>query len=193
MDDISRISADRSFQLTESLSVRILICYLLKKLDRPVTTDQLYEIAVGNDIINYFYYTEAINELIKNETILIKKTENGEIYILAEKGMYGAEEFKKYVPKTFREKLLSAALKYFAKLKMESEVKCQLIESQNGYYVKCEILDSDYNLMELKLFAPDEEQAKLVMDRILLNPTDFYGKVIGFALENKEYEPVIED
>lgn len=193
MDEISRVSADRSFQLTESLSVKILICYLLKKLDRPVTAEQLYEIAVGNEIINYFYYTEAINELIKNQTILTEKTENGEIYILAEKGMYGADEFKKYVPKTFREKLLSAALKYFAKLKIESEVKCDIIKSENGYYVKCEILDKDYNLMELKLFAPDEEQAKLVTDRILLNPTDFYGKVIGYALDNKEYEPEIED
>ena len=193
MDDISRISADRSFQLTESLSVRILICYLLKKLNRPVTAEQLYEIAVGNEIINYFYYTEAVTELIKNQTILPKKTKNGEIYILAEKGMYGADEFKKYVPKTFREKLLSTALKYFAKLKMESEVKCDIIKSPNGYYVKCEILDSDYSLMELKLFAPDEEQAKLDMDRILLNPSDFYGKIIGFALDNKEYEPEIED
>lgn len=193
MDSLSKISAEYSVELTESHSIRILICYLLKKLDRPITPQQLYDITVGNDILNYFYYTEAINDLIKNKTIIEQKNETGSVYILSEKGLYGADEFKQYVPKSFRDKSLKVALKYFAKLKQENEVKCELIQLKNGYYVKCVILDIDDNLMELKLFAPDKEQAELIKEHIMLNPTDFYSKIIGFALNTTEYEPKIED
>ena len=40
--------------------------------------------------------------------------------------------------------------------------------------------------MRLSLYAPDEEQAKLIREKILLDPAGFYSKVIGFALENEE-------
>lgn len=193
MDSISKVSADYSLELTESHSIRILLCYLLKKLEKPISPQQLYEIAVGNNIINYFYYTEAIEELVKNKTILIENNESGQFYVLAEKGKYGTDEFKQYVPKTFREKLLGTALKYFAEQKKNSDVKCELIKLEKGYNVNCVILDLNDKLMELNLFAPDEEQAQLIKNQIMLNPTDFYGKIIGFALGNKEYEPEIED
>lgn len=192
MDNISKISADYSLELKDSQAVKILLCYLLKKLDRPITTEQLYEIAVGSEIINYFFYTEAMDELIKNQTILKEKKDSQEYYVLAEKGKYTIDEFKQYVPKSFRDKLLTCALKFFAKLKRENEVKCEFVELKNGYYVECRILDVGDDLLNMKIFAPDLEQAKFIRDKIMLNPTDFYGKIMGFALFNVEEEIVVE-
>ena len=40
--------------------------------------------------------------------------------------------------------------------------------------------------MDLKLFAPDMGQAKLIGEKIMLNPAGFYGKVIELALSNEE-------
>lgn len=186
MESISKVSADFSLELTEPHSVKILICYLLYKLEKPITPEQLYDIAVGNDIINYFYYIEAINDLINNNTIVIKNIDNQEVYVLTEKGKYGSEEFKQYVPKSFRDKLLSSALKYFAKIKQENEVCCTISKCNTGYYVSCTIYDKPDDLMNLKLFAPDEEQAKLIKDKIMLNPVDFYGKIISYVIENAD-------
>jgi len=192
MENISKITADYSLELKDSHAVKILLCYLLKKLDRPVSPEQLYEIAVGSEIINYFFYTEAMDELIKNQTILRENKDGKEFYILAEKGRYGADEFKQYVPKSFRDKLLTCALKFFAKLKRENEVKCDFIELENGYYVQCRILDVSDDLLDMKIFAPDLEQAKFIKEKIMLNPTDFYAKIMGFALFNAEEEPIID-
>ncbi|HOV41774.1 MAG TPA: DUF4364 family protein [Oscillospiraceae bacterium] len=193
MDSISKVSADYSLELKDLHTVKILLCYLLKKLDRPVTPEQLYEIAVGNEIINYFFYTEAVDELVKNKTFL-KEIHNGEeVFVLAEKGKYSIDEFRQYVPKSFRDKLLTCALRYFAKLKRENEVKCEFIELEKGYYVRCRILDIGDDLLDMKIFAPDLEQAKLIRDKIMLNPTDFYSKIMGFALFNTEEEIMVDD
>lgn len=188
MDTLSKISAEYSMELTELHSVKILLCYLLNRLNKPITADQLYEIAVSDGNVNYFIYSEAMEDLLKNETI-VKETDNGTEYlILAEKGKAGAEQFRQYVPKSFRDKILSSALKFFAKLKRENEVICELIPLENGYYVHCRILDISDDLMELKIFAPDEEQAKLIKEKIIMNPTGFYGKIMNFALDNVEEE-----
>ena len=47
-------------------SVKILLCCLLHNLDSVINADELYDIAVDSGIINYFYYNEAIEELLKN-------------------------------------------------------------------------------------------------------------------------------
>ena len=36
------------------------------------------------------------------------------------------------------------------------------------------------------MYAPDMTQAKLIGEKILLNPAGFYGKVIEVALSNEE-------
>lgn len=191
MDNISKISAEYSIELTEPHSVRILLCYLLDKLEKPITPVQLYDIVVGNEIVNYFYFTEALNDLTKNNTITAQKIDGVEYYVLSPKGKCGTEEFKQYVPKSFRDRVLKEALKYFAKLKQQNEVQCEITELKHGFYVEFKILDENDNLIEMKLFAPDKEQAKIIKHQIMLNPTDFYSKIIGYVLENKEYEPEI--
>ena len=166
--------------------VKVMICYLLDKLKNPVTEEQLYEIVQESEIINYFYYTEAMGDLLKNESI-VQIERNGAIYIVAtEKGKYGAEYFNDSIPYYFRKKLLKTAMYYFARLKRESEADIEITEVSNGCEVNCTIKDTSFDLMRISLYAPDYDQAKVIKDKILLNPTDFYSKVISFALENEE-------
>ena len=47
-------------------------------------------------------------------------------------------------------------------------------------------------MMRLTLYAPDYDQAKLIKDKIMLDPAGFYKKVIGFALENEEEQIKID-
>lgn len=192
MKTISEVTADVSDQLPNAHSAKVLLCYLLKKLERPVTPDQLYEIAVTSGIVNYFYYAGAVDELVKNETILLEEQDGVLVYVLAPKGIYTIDELKQYAPKSFRDRLFAEALRYFARLRREREVKISYTEAGNGYYIECRILDIGEDLLQLKLFAPDLEQAELIGEKIMANPTDFYGKIIGFALENKEENPIIE-
>ena len=88
---------------------------------------------------------------------------------------------------------MTCALQFFARLKRENEVKCEIMEAKNGYYVSCRILDVSDDLLDMKLYAPDMEQAKLIRNKIMLNPSDFYGKIMSFALFNVEEEIVLNE
>ena len=151
-------------------TANILICYLLYKIDKPVRVNHLYDIAVGSDIINYFAYQD----------------DEMEYYVLTENGIRTAKELRNYVGKAYRDKLVSAAFHYFARIKRESEVKINYIPLKKGYYVHVRCLDIGDDLLDMKLYAPDYSQAKYLGEQIMLNPAGFYGKILDAAFSNRE-------
>ena len=183
------------FYITETDSAhaaKVLLCFLLNRLNRPIEEKQLYEIAMNSGVVNYFYYNDALNELLENESVTRQDRDGTAYIILEEKGRWGADYFNDTVPYYFRKQLLSEALRYFARLQRESEAEVEIIPKDNGCDVRCVIKDGKLELMNIYLYAPDEDQALLIKEKIMLDPAGFYSMVIGFALENRE-EPVEVD
>ena len=151
-------------------TANILICYLLYRIGRPVQASHLYDIAVGNDIINYFAYQESIDYLCSHGSVALNagKNDKEKSYSLTDIGIRTAKELRNYVGKAYRDKLVSAALRYFARIKRANEVTI------------------DYIPLDLKLFAPDDTQAKFLGEQIMLNPAGFYGKILDAAFSNQE-------
>lgn len=188
-ENTTKMSKLASTEIKDMQTVKILVCYLLYRINKPVESEQLYDIAVTTGIINYFMYQEAIDYLIKNESVSVEIQENNsKIYTLTEKGINCARTLREYVPKSYRDKIVKAALRYFAKIKYENEVKIEYIELKKGYYVHCRCLDVGDDLLDLKLFAPDKTQAEMIGKKIMLDPAGFYSKILNIALNNKEEE-----
>ncbi len=186
-ENISKMTELADTVIKDVPTLNILICYLMKKIDKPINTEHLYDILITTGLVNYFYYQDSIAFLLENGHITIEKDDkNEENYVLMPKGRVCAKELQKYAPKSYRDNLLLAALKYFTRLKDEQEVQVEYIEEDNGCYVKAVCHDIGFNLMELKLFAPDMTQAKLIGEKIMQNPAGFYGKLIDLALNNEE-------
>lgn len=188
MENYSKMSEFASTELRDVQTVKILICYILYRLHKPIESEQLYDIAVSTEIINYFFYQDAIDYLITNDSITVSEEDNKKIFTLTQKGLDCAKTLRGYVPKSYRDRIVTAALKYFARLKYESEVKIEYIKLDNGYYVQCRCLDVKEDLMDLKLYAPDLGQAELLGKNIMKNPVGFYSKILELALNNQEEE-----
>ncbi|MCM1226490.1 MAG: DUF4364 family protein [Clostridium sp.] len=188
-ENTTKMSELASMEIKDIQTVKILICYLLYRINKPVESEQLYDIAVTTGIINYFMYQEAIDYLIKNDSVSAEIQENSsKIYTLTEKGVSCARTLREYAPKSYRDKIVQAALRYFAKIKYENEVKIEYIELKKGYYVHCRCLDVGDDLLDLKLFAPDKTQAEMIGRNIMLDPAGFYSRILNIALNNKEEE-----
>lgn len=186
-DNIEKMVERADIGIKDVPTLNILICYLLYKIARPVGREQLYEIAVGTEVINYFYYQDSLDYILRNGLISVEKGEDGaEYFRLEPKGRECAKQLKNFVPKSHRDKLVLAALRYFARLKNEQDLEIEYIKLDNGYYTHVRCLDVDCDLMDLKLYAPDLTQAKIIGERIMLDPSGFYGKVIELALSNEE-------
>lgn len=185
-ENILKMAEMADTEIKDVPTLNILLCYLLYKINKPIETEQLYEIAIGTEIINFFYYQDSIDYLLKNSLISVKEDNGKEFYTLQPKGIECAKRLKSYAPKSYRDKLVLAALRYFARIKAENEMKIEFIPLENGYYTRVRCLDKDCDLMDLMLYAPDLTQAKLLGEKIMLNPAGFYGKIVELALSNEE-------
>ncbi|OPZ16504.1 MAG: hypothetical protein BWZ04_03126 [Firmicutes bacterium ADurb.BinA205] len=186
-ENIKKMAEMADTEIRDVPTLNILLCYLLYKIDKPVETEQLYEIAIGTGVVNYFYYQDSIDYLIRNELVSVHKDAEGvDCYVIEPKGVACAKQLKTYAPKSYRDKLVLAALRYFARRKYEKELKIEYIPAGKGYYTQIRVLDTNCDLMDLKLYAPDLTQAKLIGEKVLLNPSGFYSKVIELALSNEE-------
>ena len=193
-ENIFKMSEMADTEIKDVPTLNILLCYLLYKIGRPVCTEHLYDIAISTGVVNYFCYQDSLDYLLKNQLIGEEKDAEGtDCYTLLPKGEACAKELKKYAPKSYRDKLVLAALRYFARLKLEQEIKIEYIPLEKRCYAHIRCLDIQNDLMDLKLYAPDMKQAKLIGERIMLNPSGFYGKVIELALSNEEVSYDLSD
>lgn len=186
-ENIMKMAEFADTEIKDLPTLNILLCYLLYKINKPVDPEQLYEIAIGTGVVNYFYYQDSVAYLLKNGHISVSKADDGtERFTLGPMGIECAKQLKSYVPKSYRDKLVLAALRYFARRKYEKEIKIEYEPAGSGYYTHVRCIDSSFDLMDLRLYAPDLTQAKLIGEKIMLNPAGFYGKVIEVALSNEE-------
>ncbi|MBR1591978.1 MAG: DUF4364 family protein [Ruminococcus sp.] len=189
-ENIHKMSEFADTEIKDIPAINILICYLLSKMTVTVEVDELYEIAVSSGIVNYFSYQDSFDYLVKNELMEIIPEGSTQNCILLEKGFECARELKKYAPRSYRDNIVAAAEKYFSRIKKGKGVRVEYTPLENGCYVRIRCIDNKYDLMDLKLYAPDMHYAELIGERVLTDPAEFYGKIIGLAVREGAEENV---
>lgn len=174
------------YQANDLNSVKLLICYLLYNLETEIDADSLYDIAVDSGTINYFYYNEAIDELLVNDTILSNVDENGRMtFSLSEKGEKYVKDFSTYVQLSFRNRLMYSAMQYKARQMKNASLSLDYEDCSDGCRLICSISDNAKNLIDLRLLAQNRTQAELIAERISEDPSAFYSSFIEYILQKK--------
>ena len=70
------------------------------------------------------------------------------------------------MPKSFRDKIYAAGLRLFVKLKNDRDVSFDIKPAKRGYNVHCRCCDDDMVLMDITLYAPDQEQANYIKSKV---------------------------
>ena len=96
--------------LREKSEIKLLLCYLLKMVDRSLSRSQINDILQEYPIANYFEVNEALNELVKNGTVISELGEKDELFSVTHKTKYEVSSIERSLPRSIREKAVSAAL-----------------------------------------------------------------------------------
>ena len=138
--------------------IRILICYLLKSVKKPVKKDIITEALQSEALANYFEASSCFDDLYNNKNI--KK--DGEGYSLTESGTLIAEQLETEVAYSVKEKAFLCVMSLIEQEKLDRENSVKISKTANGYTVSCVISDRDIRLYSFELYVPDYEQARLV-------------------------------
>lgn len=165
--------------LRDKAEIKLLVCYLLKTLGRPLTRTQINEILQEYNIANYFEVNGAISELITAGSVSTQLVNGDEEITLSGKTEYQVRYIEKDLPKTIREKAVKSALKILERERIERESKVDVIELDHGYHVQFTVMDMDTELLKITVYVADESQIEIAKKNFYNNAVSIYSGVIS--------------
>ncbi|MBE6898495.1 MAG: DUF4364 family protein [Ruminococcaceae bacterium] len=169
--------------LTNDFEVKILICFLLKKIEQPLSFDQVNEILQKTGFVNYFEFVEAVSELQKTEHVLLTTDENGqEVFQLSEIGEAMAQTFHHTLPLTVREKTVESARELIQMQKQLEETEVRYHAVDDGYILTMKLKDIGSDLMDLSVFVPSEDECVEIRERIYADPLLLYKTLLAVMM-----------
>ena len=159
--------------------IKMLICYLLKTIDQPISMEQIGNIMQDQGIANYFEAMDAVSYLISNGSISSEFVEEKQILSATEIGKSAVEVVENDLPKTVKEKAVKSAIKFITIERNERENDVKITQVSDGYKVSFSMNDGDTNLMELAMFVPDSSQAQKLKDNFIEDPARVYSTILA--------------
>ncbi len=180
MTDYDAFSAGVEFGgLRSRQDIKLLICYLLENLEKPLSKNQINELMQGQGLANYFEVSQAIDELISAGTVVVEQDEEQKMLFLTQTVHEAARILESDLPKTVREKAINAAVKMQMKARRLRENKIEVKKLENGYHVTFTIADKDDVLMSLTVYVADITQVEIIKQGFLNDPVGLYSAIIA--------------
>lgn len=165
--------------LRDRAEIKLLVCYLLKKVDRPLTQSMINDILQECSVANYFEVNQAISELAEKGTVQSKQ-ENGQLTLsLLPQTYYYVGEIEKSLPRTVREKAVSSAIKVMKRNRIERETKTDVEKLEQGYNVTFAVNDMGTQLLKVTVYVSDISQVELVKRNFYNNAVDICSNIIS--------------
>lgn len=166
------------------IDIKLLLCYVLYKVDSFISKDVLYVALKEYDFVNYFDFNNAFAKLL-NDCSVTRSKEDENSYSVTQKGKIIAKELGRNLPLTVREKAVSATINLLARLKREKENSSSIKKTNNGYYFSGNISGGgEISLMSFSLYVPDELQAKLIKKNFQNYPEKVYECLLAVLTKN---------
>lgn len=169
--------------LTSDTEIRILLCYLVK-MTAPLTRDAMQGALLQEQLVNYFEFVNALDELEAQE--LIQSTDKG--YIIKEKGSVVADTLAYDLPRSVRESAVRAVIRIQSWVHKAAQNKAHIQRDGDEYRVICTIEDMGRDSFQIQLSMPDRLTAEMVKNRFISK-----GSLVYSQLLNLLTQPTLDD
>lgn len=141
----------------DMMDVKVLILYVMSRVNYPVTVQQIYELCYQDECLSYFDVCTAVPEMVASNHLL--PLEN-DCYEITPKGKEAGTLTQDSIAFSVRQRAENAVSRFNRQIRRSSFVKTQILPRENGDFSVIMALDDEMgNLMTLELMAPNQRQA----------------------------------
>ncbi len=165
----------------DELDRKILILYVLRRLPAPIDSELLYEVCLCDNGLQYFDYSESLQDLVNSGNI----TEEDDEYAITEKGIRNADTVCTSLPFSVRnaaDKLITPAAEL---LRRASLITAEKQEDENGCKMHLAVSDGECPLLDMTIYCGDGEKARQIRKNFRRNAEKYYQDFIK-ALTEKQ-------
>lgn len=174
--------------MTEVLKLyKLIILYMLNKVDFPLTNSQLSEFILNEGYTTYFKLQQAISELINSGFIREESTHSRTFYHLTEEGAETIRYFKNDISPAIKSDIDKFLHEKEYELKDEVSVKSDYYRNSNGEYsVRCQVIEQGIPLIDLTITSPTEEEASRAANSWQQKNQEIYALIMKNLFSNRK-------
>lgn len=172
----------------DKLDIKFLILYIAARLIEPVDIETLIDLSLCDEGVDYFSFSECLNELIESEHI--KKSED-DLYCITPKGVRNSEVCESSLPYSVRMLTDKNIDVYNQKLRRKGLVKSNVIKRPNGTCtVSLSLNDEIDNIMTLNLMVAKEDMANRLTEQFQGHAEAIYNSILDSLLANYDDDKI---
>lgn len=165
---------------------KLIIIYILKKINMPISNIQLTDIILENNFMNYFSLQQYITELMSSSFIKYIKYNNKKRITITEKGQKVFSLFGDRISNSKKEMLDEYLNAHMENIKKEITITADYtIENSNNYLVNLKACESNNTLLDIKIGVSSNKQAREICERWKKNSSIMYKKIVSSIIEEE--------
>lgn len=168
---------------------KVLILYLLNKLQNGIKSDNLYKIISSANNINYFYFQELLTDLIESNFVGSFTNDEDTIIKITSDGQNALTLTKSLLPGILKLKADNVFKEELSNIAEESSIITEYVpKDEKNYTVKCKIVEKNETIFEVSTFAGSRERAKQISDNWKNNANNIYPQIMDLLLNGDKIE-----
>ena len=159
---------------------KVLILYILSRVNKPITNDALYTILSSAIDLNYFYFEQFLLDLINVKYVICYEKETQNVYQITEAGQNTLDLTLDILPGIIKLKVDTNFKSKVESFENEESVVAEFTpKSETEYEVECKIIEEGEVVFQIKTVAYSRDQAQHIVENWKNNATSLYPKLLG--------------
>jgi len=181
----SESSKPDDYRLAEN---KLLLLYLIDKMDIPLSNGQISQFALEENYMNYFFIQKCLSEMIEINYLEATQENNNTRYTITDDGLETLKYFEKHISANIRSRINTYVLENRRKLKRDFEITANyfLDNRTKEFIVKCGVYEDSKVLMELNISVVTREHAKLIVGNWKNSSSEIYNDILDNLVNGKE-------
>ncbi len=164
---------------------KVLILYILNKIGKPVTNEELLKVVCTLTDMNYFYFQQLLLDLVENKYVDYYSNESDMVYRVTPSGKETLRLTIDIIPGIRKLRIDSNLKENVDKVEEEISVTADYIpHNESEYSVRCKVVENSVTLFEIVAYAGSIEHAKQIADNWKENATEIYPKILDLLTGN---------
>ncbi len=162
---------------------KLIILYMLDKLDFPLTNGQISEFILDKGYTTYFKLQQAISELIESAFVEEETIQNRTFYHITDDGAETIQFFKNNISPAIQQDIDEFLKEKKYELKNETSVKADYYRNTNmEFSVRCQVIENELPIIDLTITVPTESEAETVANNWKKKNQEIYALVMSNLL-----------
>ncbi len=170
--------------IRDKLEIKFLILYIAARIIEPLPLEGMQELTMCDDGIDYFAFSECLNDLVRTGHLRLTEQET---YCITPKGVKNSQICEPSLPYSIRLRTDKNVAAYNQMLLRRSQVRSRIEPRENGTFtVELSLSDDLNSVMRLQLMVASEEMAKDLAGRFQKNPEEIYSKLLTVLYQTED-------